>query len=527
MAGAARLALFHHDPLHDDTEVGQLEARAQELVRERGATLDVTAAAEGQELEIHGTRTTPIVGEPSALEHRPVAGERVLLVSPHETAVAAVGEILAEDGLLISTASDKRTALIRAKETPPALVIIDTHLPDGDGASLIHQLRARLGRPALPVMLLTDSSVPHGLRRLGDKGATDYLVKPLSPPMLRARVRAWLSRTSAVDASESSDSLDEGAFHSSTSPASEPVREAPEGAGVEAYARMLSAAPVFQSVARKDLDRLVVHATEKQFAAGQAITPPGQPIHHVYIMLSGRVRLMESHDASRGDRFVGELGQGDIFGEEGAFSDGASTGSAVATDVTRCLVVPRDDFQEVLLSCSPLAMGLLRTLAARVRTMNRLLARSAPDPLTSLVGRRAFEAQYRRLAALARRRRSGVALFVADIQHLQGINDQFGFSVGDEVLRAVAEAFLESTRTTDLVTRYGADEFAALLIDAGLQEVGPMIERVRGKLEELGHRLGLPMVVRCAIGGTVRQIPPDTVEELLQEAEEDRRRRKS
>ena len=56
---------------------------------------------------------------------------------------------------------------------------------------------------------------------------------------------------------------------------------------------------------------------------------------------------------------------------------------------------------------------------------------------------------------------------VLDVRHLKQINDQFGYNVGDDVLRTVADALLESSRSTDLVARYGGDEFAALLVEAG------------------------------------------------------------
>jgi diguanylate cyclase (GGDEF)-like protein len=171
-------------------------------------------------------------------------------------------------------------------------------------------------------------------------------------------------------------------------------------------------------------------------------------------------------------------------------------------------------------------MGLLRMLAARLQNMNRLLARTAPDPLTVLAGRRAFHDQYRRLAAGARRRRSSVILLSLDVLHLKEINDHFGYAMGDEVLRAVADALVESTRTTDLVSRYGSDEFAVLLVDAGQDQVDVIIDRVTHKLAELGKRRALPRKVECYVGVVVSLVPPESAEELLREADLDVNRQK-
>jgi diguanylate cyclase (GGDEF)-like protein len=171
-------------------------------------------------------------------------------------------------------------------------------------------------------------------------------------------------------------------------------------------------------------------------------------------------------------------------------------------------------------------MGLLRMMAARLQNVNRLLARSAPDPLTVLAGRRMFYDQYRQLAAGARRRCSGVILLTLNVLHLQEINDQFGYAVGDEVLRAVADALVESTRTTDLVARYGSDEFAVLVVDAGHDQVEVITDRVWRTLSELAQRRALPRTVECTMGIAVSPVPPDSAEELLREADQDMNRRR-
>jgi diguanylate cyclase (GGDEF)-like protein len=141
------------------------------------------------------------------------------------------------------------------------------------------------------------------------------------------------------------------------------------------------------------------------------------------------------------------------------------------------------------------------------------------------LGRRALHDQYQRLSAGPRRRRSGVLMLVLDILHLKTINDRFGYMIGDEVLRTVADALKEATRTTDLVARYGGDEFAALLVDAGPPHTDVIVSRVLEKLSDLAARRGLPMPVQCAIGVAGSQDPPKTADELLWLADEDLRRR--
>src|SRR5437588_5572614 len=137
---------------------------------------------------------------------------------------------------------------------------------------------------------------------------------------------------------------------------------------------------------------------------------------------------------------------------------------------TRCIAIPADDFLKMLQESKSMSLALLRIIAGRLYEADRLLARYAPDPLTGLPGRRAFHEVYRRLAAGTRRRGTSVVLLVIDVLHLKDINDRFGYSVGNDVLRTVADALIDSSRSSDLIARYGGDEFTILLTDAAAKD---------------------------------------------------------
>jgi diguanylate cyclase (GGDEF)-like protein len=514
-AGVKQLVLFHHDPLHDDDEIARMEGVARHLVKERGAVLDVVAAAEGLTLEVQGTRQAQLPDEATALRRRSIVGERVLVVGAADAEVAMIGQVLAEDGLVFLAAPDQQTALIQAGEVPPSLMIVNRQLPQGDGVGLIRQIRAKLGRPNLPALMLTDESdAPSGRILVGP--ADDYLARPIVSPMLRARVRAWLTRGLTAFDEQRADVGVHGEASGELPTSFEPVGKTLGGA----YVSLLASAPLFQSLSQDQVARLVSKAMERVYLPGQAIFRQGESGAHVYVILGGQVRIVESTpEAPLVDRFVGELGQGEIVGEMGLLLDHSRTATVMAVERTRCLMIPQDDFTQALEQSPPLAMGLLRLLAARLQNVNRLLSRTAPDPLTVLAGRRTFHDQYRRLAAGARRRRSSVILLSLDVHHLKEINDHFGYSMGDEVLRAVADALVESTRTTDLVSRYGSDEFAVLLVDAGHDQVEVIVDRVTHKLADLVQRRALPRKVECSIGIAVSPVPPENAEELMREAD--------
>ena len=517
-AGVRRLALFHHDPGHDDAVMDGLEAATRARVKVYGGGLDVFAAREGLELQVDASHRATRVAEISALRRRLIAGARVLVVTPDERQVATIEEALAGDGMVTLPVPDMHAALTRGTEHLPDLAIVDTDLPGGDGADLVSRFRKRMGRTNFPVILLARRpEVGGGSRPEG--GATDYLAKPYSPPMLRARVRAWLARTLVAYA------------EAPTGGGVEDPREGrdgrPDGGGAPTMlATMLATVPLFRELTPAQLNALVAHATEQVYPAGHVITRQGELAQSLWVLLAGRVRIVEATPDGQTEMLLGEIGRAEIFGELGILRDQPRSTTAVAVEQTHCLVLRQADFVAVLGQSVALANGLLRILASRLHDADRRLARYAPDPLTGVNSRRAFHEQYRRIAAGARRRKSGLLLLSLDVVHLKAINDGFGYVLGDEVLRTVADALSEATRTTDVVARYGADEFAVLLLDAMPKDVDLILARVRDKLSVLAGQRRLPVAIECTPGVAWSHHPPETADDLLREADRDMQDRK-
>ncbi|MFT5505505.1 MAG: hypothetical protein ACI8XC_003225, partial [Gammaproteobacteria bacterium] len=81
------------------------------------------------------------------------------------------------------------------------------------------------------------------------------------------------------------------------------------------------------------------------------------------------------------------------------------------------------------------------------------------DPLTGLNNRSSMEKFLPREIDLCKRHHQDMALLVVDLDAFKAINDQFGHDVGDQVLSSVAEVMISVVRNTDLLYRYGGDEF--------------------------------------------------------------------
>src|SRR3989475_837959 len=462
-----------------------------------------------------GSSATPSVAEASALQHRQIVGGRVLVVSANEAEAAEIEEILTDDRLIFLRQSDMRVVLSRGPELLPDIAIIDRQLLDGDGDAILETLQDRLGRRNFPIVVLADSSIPSDAVYRGEASSTDYLAKPFSPPMLRARVRAWLARTLMVfDAPER------------VGAASGLARAPGESDRRARAASLLASVPLFRNLSSEQRQVLLASAAEQSFAPGHVLIRESDPPDRLFVILSGRVRVLEVAPDSPVELIVGELGEGEIIGELSMLRNQSHSATVVAIERTQCLVLPQSEFLKVLQSSTELAVSLLRTLAGRLYETDRRLSRYAPDPVTGLAGRRAFHDQYRRLAAVARRRKTGALLLVLDVFQLKAINDRYGYGIGDDVLRVVGDALVEGTRTPDLIVRHGGGECVGFFPDAGPGDADTVIARVREKIKALAGRRGVPVAVRCNFGVAYAQAPPDSAEELLREADQDMLRRK-
>lgn len=116
---------------------------------------------------------------------------KILVVEDDENLRRLVAAYLEKEGYGIWEAADGSAALAAAEEGDPDLVVLDLMLPGVDGLEVARRIRAR---GTTPILMLTARGDENDMLRGFEAGADDYLVKPFSPKVLVARVRAILRR---------------------------------------------------------------------------------------------------------------------------------------------------------------------------------------------------------------------------------------------------------------------------------------------------------------------------------------------
>jgi diguanylate cyclase (GGDEF)-like protein len=168
--------------------------------------------------------------------------------------------------------------------------------------------------------------------------------------------------------------------------------------------------------------------------------------------------------------------------------------SLVALIAVHCLLVTgagnfgsgpgaRFDFWGDLIMLEAIAYGsgtaLLFIALSKANAESELRKAATTDSLTGLMNRGAFIARAELSLARACPRHEQVALAIFDLDRFKAINDGYGHSAGDEVLRVFARILGATFRATDVVGRLGGEEFAVLLADVPAQEAIALVERAR------------------------------------------------
>ncbi|MGY6158611.1 diguanylate cyclase domain-containing protein [Paraburkholderia strydomiana] len=185
------------------------------------------------------------------------------------------------------------------------------------------------------------------------------------------------------------------------------------------------------------------------------------------------------------------------------------------------LPIKRTDEIGILARCFDRLRREIRSQMDALHVKQRELVHLAThDVLTGLPNRMLFMEKLERAIDDATRRREGLAVLFVDLDRFKQINDQFGHSVGDKVLVAVALRLKQVLHSADVVARLGGDEFIVLIEGPRSAEAAPGIaSRIMTTLNEEIVMDGQGMTVGASIG--ISQFPDDsgTAEELLLNAD--------
>ena len=363
---------------------------------------------------------TPLLSAPADVSS--AAAPLALIVDDDAGLRMLAREALEACGLRIEEAPDGAAGLAAFQRLRPHIVLLDVMMPNMDGFETCLQLR-RLARGAnTPVLMMTGLDDSASIERAYESGATDFITKPITWPILGHRVRYMLRSAQLLkDLARSEASL----------------------ANAHQLARLAS----WEWNAQTNLIRWSERA---QVIFGMSHLPRDCTYAAFLESVHPDDRAMLTIWLQQGVR------QPDPFETDFRLVSPDGTVRCVFAQAQASF----DDAGNVVE-----LHGALQDVTQRKAHENQIEYLATHDALTDLPNRNLFNDRARQAISHAERTEMGLGVLFIDLDHFKYVNDGYGHPVGDALLKVVAHELSSLMRQSDTVARLGGDEFVILLSD--------------------------------------------------------------
>jgi two-component system cell cycle response regulator len=431
---------------------------------------------------------------------------RILLVDYVEASRRILEAKLTAEYYQVLVAEDGASALDLAAREPPDIILLDVLMPGMDGLQVCRALKADPELRHIPVVLLTALDSREARLEGLEAGADEFLSKPIDDVMLFARLRSLARLKVMIDELREREETSRrmgmapmpGARLGASGGRVLVVDDDPEGARALAEDLAVEHRPVIETEAEKALmsargpiDLAVINIASHSFDALRLVARLRSGDH------SRQVPILAVVDFGARDRVLKalDLGVNDLI---------ALPADALELRVRSRALIRRKRYSDYLRDTVAQSMELAVT-----------------DQLTGLNNRRYMMGQ---LDALLERTSSGgdpVSLLMLDIDHFKRVNDTWGHTLGDEVLREVAIRLASSVRAVDIPCRYGGEEFVVVMPATRLTDAARIAERIRTAISVEPFAVGdreIPVTV--SLGVSASDGADDRPESLIRRADE-------
>lgn len=260
---------------------------------------------------------------------------------------------------------------------------------------------------------------------------------------------------------------------------------------------LLSSVDLFSQLSTADLRVLADHASYYDFTPGDVVYEAATIDRELFVIEEGDVRIVRTGDEGREidlARFV----SGESFGEQDFLSDSPRAASAICERDSRILIFPtRGTSLDALMMQYPTLFArvlhqFLVIVAGRIRSTNKLVSENSSwvqelrkqvfgDKLTGLYSKSFLDDE---VDGLLSRSRGGAGFLMIKPDNFKLINDSFGHEVGDQVLRILANHLKSLLDEHDIAVRYRNNEFVAVILSSGPEDVIAKAETIRAGMAE-------------------------------------------
>lgn len=388
---------------------------------------------------------------------------------------------LEKAGFVVEEAENGEIALSSFKRLRPDAVLLDVRMPGMDGFRVCQEIRKLPGGELVPILMVTGLDDIESINRAYEVGASDFISKPLNWEVVSHHLRYMLRAS--------------GAF-------------AKLGKSEAKNRALLNAIPDLMFRISKE-GIVVEYKGSKEI---QLLMPPEE-------LIGKRLdEVLPKDVAEKAMYFVNQTLQ---TGSTQIFEHQLNINNVIYNYEARIVANGEDE-----------VLAIVRDITERKTAEQQIIQLAYYDSLTGLPNRLLFKDRLGQSIASAQRYKKKVAIMFLDIDHFKHINDTLGHSMGDILLKSVADRLSKCIRRIDYVSRInteemestvarmGGDEFTILLSNIdNIQDVSKVGQRILNEISQPFTIGAHDVYITASIGITIYPIDSEDADDLLKYAD--------
>lgn len=404
--------------------------------------------------------------------------QKILIVDDEALNISIVAEILNHEYDLLVATNGEKVLQIVSSDPKPDLILLDIMMPGMSGFEVAKRLKENPETLNIPIIFLTAKHDNESIVKGFDLGAVDFVSKPFQKEELLARLKNTLQIFNLRNALNRA--LEKSQQYAKT---------------IESQMALIDKNII---ISRTDLDGIITEVSDafckiSGYRKDQIVGKKHSVVRHRDTPKSLFVKLWET--IINDDMWQGEI------------KNRSKNGSFYWVDT---LIYPTvDNFGDKI--------GYT-AISQNITDKKRVEELSITDQLTQLHNRMYLENSFHKEIKRAKRYNHSFAVIMLDIDHFKEVNDTYGHDVGDNVLITISKVLSEHIRETDILGRWGGEEFLILSPHTNNSEAYALAEKLRVTIETypidiIGHK-------SCSFGVSMFDLRDETFKEVVKHADE-------
>jgi len=404
--------------------------------------------------------------------------QKILIVDDEALNISIVAEILNHEYDLLVATNGEKVLQIVSSDPKPDLILLDIMMPGMSGFEVAKRLKENPETLNIPIIFLTAKHDNESIVKGFDLGAVDFVSKPFQKEELLARLKNTLQIFNLRNALNRA--LEKSQQYAKT---------------IESQMALIDKNII---ISRTDLDGIITEVSDafcniSGYRKDQIVGKKHSIVRHRDTPKSLFVKLWET--IINDDMWQGEI------------KNRSKNGSFYWVDTLIYPIV--DNFGDKI--------GYT-AISQNITDKKRVEELSITDQLTQLHNRMYLENSFHKEIKRAKRYNHSFAVIMLDIDHFKEVNDTYGHDVGDNVLITISKVLSEHIRETDILGRWGGEEFLILSPHTNNSEAYALAEKLRVTIETypidiIGHK-------SCSFGVSMFDLRDETFKEVVKHADE-------